>query len=41
VLLLESAAPANYIQLPPAVAHLKAQVQRALETLPRELGSEQ
>ena len=40
VLLLESAAPANYAQLPPAVAHLKAQVQRALETLPRELGSE-
>jgi len=40
VQLLENAAPANYAQLPPAVAQLKAQVQRALETLPRELGSE-
>jgi signal transduction histidine kinase/DNA-binding response OmpR family regulator len=40
VQLLESAAPTDYAQLPPAVAQLKAQVQRALETLPRELGVE-
>jgi signal transduction histidine kinase/DNA-binding NarL/FixJ family response regulator len=40
VQLLESAAPTDYAQLPPAVAQLKTQVQRALETLPRELGVE-
>jgi signal transduction histidine kinase/DNA-binding NarL/FixJ family response regulator len=41
VQLLESAAPASFAQLPPAVAQLTTQVQRALETLPRELGNEQ
>jgi PAS domain S-box-containing protein len=40
VLLLESAAPANYNQLPAALAQLKTQVQRALDTLPQELGNE-
>ena len=40
VQLLESAEPANYTQLPAALAQLKTQVQRALDTLPRELGTE-
>ncbi len=40
VQLLENATPADYAQLPAAVAQLKAQVQRALEALPGELGNE-
>ncbi|RZK61923.1 MAG: response regulator, partial [Hymenobacter sp.] len=39
VQLLEKAAPATRAQLPAAVAQLKAQVQRALETLPSELAA--
>ena len=38
VLLLEQAQPAAYTLLPAAVMQLTAQVQRALDTLPRELG---
>jgi PAS domain S-box-containing protein len=34
---LESARPTDYARLPAVVAHLTAQVQRALDTLPREL----
>jgi signal transduction histidine kinase/DNA-binding response OmpR family regulator len=40
VQLLESAVPANYGQMPAALAQLKTQVQRALDTLPGELGNE-
>jgi len=40
VQLLENAVPTDYAQLPPAVAQLKTQVQRALESLPRELGND-
>ncbi|MBJ6142007.1 PAS domain-containing hybrid sensor histidine kinase/response regulator [Hymenobacter sp. BT559] len=38
VLLLEQAQPAAYALLPAAVMQLTAQVQRALDTLPKELG---
>jgi len=38
VLLLEQAQPAAYALLPSAVMQLTAQVQQALDTLPRELG---
>ncbi len=40
VLLLEQAQPAAYALLPAAVMQLTTQVQRALDTLPQELGND-